>query len=379
MSSLRDRLQAIQQHSRGVPAANRPARKPADPPGWERTGEYTFRREELLDLSEEVRAGLREGTEFFLGRTPAEDLVFFDTETTGLSGGAGTVVFLIGCAGMYHGRFKLIQLFLSDFPGERDFLTAAAEILGGERTALSYNGRSFDTPLLRNRYIMNRMSFALPRQFDLLFPARRLWKNVLSDCSLATIEKEVLGRGRTGDLPGALVPQAYFEYLSSNRTENLLKVFSHNREDVVSLVFLFARLGKILRNPEKAGFVDPEGLGILLTEADPEKGLPYLRHAAENGGRRALERISRYYKGRKNLNDALSLWALWSGRSRYADLERAKYLEHILRDYPGALSVTESLLARVSNGKDKESLLRRKTRLEKKLRSLRSGVFPSGL
>jgi hypothetical protein len=354
-------------HTETAGGGTGPSNRGADLPGWERLEEYTYRREEDLDLGEEVHGGLREGAEFFLNRLPSEKMVFFDTETTGLSGGAGTVAFLVGCVGIYRDRFKLIQLFLSDFPGERAFLTRAAELLGPERTALSYNGRSFDTPLLRNRYVMNRLSFPLPGQFDLLFPSRRLWKKVLVDCSLGTVEREILGRYRVEDLPGALVPQAYFDYLSGRGAGNLLKVFSHNREDLLSLVFLFARLGRILRNPEDPGPMDPEGLGILLTEKDPERGLPFLRLAAEKGGPQALERISRYYKKTGKFDEALSLWDLWTGRGGYADLERAKYLEHVLRDYPGAFAVTESLLARVSKTKDRDALLRRKIRLEKKL------------
>jgi uncharacterized protein YprB with RNaseH-like and TPR domain len=390
MASLRDRLQALRRDlpkKSEIPhnssGCGEVRQNPApEPSGWEKAGDFVFRRECIFPLAAETLENIRFGADFFLDGIQPENLLWYDTETTGLSGGAGTHVFLYGSARIENGAARLTQIFLADFPGERDFLAGVMGDFSGDPVMLSYNGRSFDGPLLKNRFILNRMSrFSgaggdnlLPRQFDLLFTARRLWKNILPDCSLGSIEKHILGKSRTKDIPGALIPQVYFDYLAGKGGEDMEKVVSHHRDDILSLIDLFARYGEILTHPHSAEGLHPAALGIMIEERRPGGGLPLLREAARRGNHRALAWLSRRYKRAGAFAEAEKLWAPLTGKSAYAALEMAKYLEHRRADYEGALMLTEKLLAQAEAGKTAGSALsaaaltKRRDRLREKIR-----------
>lgn len=374
MASLRDRLEAMRrERERRAPAASEPpsegtGNRTDDLAGWERSGEFVFRREIEISPAPGLRDGIRSAADFFLDGVPTESLRWYDTETTGLSGGAGTIAFLFGCARMEGETLRLSQLFLADFPGEPEFLRQAEEHFRGDPLLLSYNGRAYDGPLLRGRFIMNRIPFELPRQFDLLFPARRLWRGVLPDCSLGSVERYVLARERSGDIPGALIPGVYFDFLAGRGTGDMMRVFHHNREDVLSLVDLFAGFGRFVMDPEGTHPADPAGLGILIAERDPDSGLPFLRQTALEGSRRALTWLSRYYKRAGLYAQAESLWSSLTGTDDYAALEMAKLLEHRKGDPAAALAITENIISRAcGGGKILEELFRRRDRLRGKI------------
>jgi uncharacterized protein len=227
--------------------------------GWEQAGGYTLRR--LLRFPSSLSGiGL---SEYLLptGYTP-EDLLFFDTETTGLSGGAGNSIFLMGTAWIEGGNLAVEQLFLKDFPGEVEFLSILAERLNRHRVFVSYNGRAFDSHLLHTRFLLNRMSFELEHQTDLLYWSRRLWRRILPDCSLSTIEREILGVRRELDVAGFEVPGIYLEYLRSGRPGRLDAVVEHNLQDVRTLAELLAVINSILCTRDRtAGAVRREGAG----------------------------------------------------------------------------------------------------------------------
>ncbi|UCB51908.1 MAG: ribonuclease H-like domain-containing protein, partial [Candidatus Zixiibacteriota bacterium] len=136
------------------------------------------------------------------------EAVFFDCETTGLAGGAGTYAFLVGLGYLSGNEFCVEQYFMEDFHQERAVLSAVAEKMSGFGFLVSYNGKCFDLPLLENRWTINRIDFDSSRWFhlDLLFPSRRLWKRRIGDCSLGSIEQKVLGVGREIDVPSFMVP-----------------------------------------------------------------------------------------------------------------------------------------------------------------------------
>jgi uncharacterized protein YprB with RNaseH-like and TPR domain len=374
----------------GSPAAG----LPPEPAGWERAADFVFRRNRVFPLAAETLRYLGAAAEFFLGRDPCKsgarpcDLLWYDTETTGLSGGAGTHIFLYGSARVRGTEVHLTQLFLADFPGEGAFLRAVREdFAAGFPVMLSYNGKAFDAPLLRGRFILNRLACELPPQFDLLFTARRLWKNILPDCSLGSIERYILNKERGGDIPGALIPRVYFDYLAgsaasgkagSRQTPHLIgMVVSHHREDILSLVELFARFGRIVENPgaaAAAGGLHAAALGAMLEERRPGAGLPVLRKAALSGDARALARLSRYYKRAGAFAEAVELWTALAGENAFAALELAKHREHRLADCKGALRLTEQLLAarRGTGGRfpglTDTALEKRRERLLKKIR-----------
>jgi uncharacterized protein YprB with RNaseH-like and TPR domain len=174
--------------------------------------------------------------------------VYMDTETTGISGGTGTVAFLVG-VGYFEGDvFRLDQCFMRDFDDEEPMLRYLDEIFKRFETVITYNGKTFDVPLLRTRFIQNRMPFRLDSamHFDLLHAARRIWKRRLRDCSLGSIERNVLGVVRDQDVPGMEIPQIWLDYIRSRDARKLDRVFSHHELDILSLVTLTAWLSQAL-------------------------------------------------------------------------------------------------------------------------------------
>lgn len=181
-----------------------------------------------------------------------ERIVFMDTETTGLAGGTGTVPFLVGMGWFEGNTFQIRQFFMRDYHEERVLLSGIRDRLSHASAIVSFNGKAFDMYLLKTRFLLSRMKFeiTLPH-LDLLFTARRIWKNRLEDCSLCSLEQEILGFYRKDDVPSALIPSLYFDYLRSRNAEILLPVFQHNVLDILSLVSLTAVCGKVYAFPEK--------------------------------------------------------------------------------------------------------------------------------
>ena len=175
-----------------------------------------------------------------LARFDLSQAVFLDTETTGLAGGAGTAAFLIGVGFVDGDHFRVRQYFMRDYHEEAALLHALAADLGRFRQLVTFNGRMFDVPLLDARYRLNRARFPLGEvpHFDLLHPARRLWKARLESCRLQSLEAELLGLTRVGDVPGEQIPQIYFDYVRRRDARALARVFAHNRQDILSLAAL---------------------------------------------------------------------------------------------------------------------------------------------
>ena len=178
------------------------------------------------------------------GPPPDVPHVYLDSETTGLSGGTGTHVFAVALCRPISAGLELIQLFLADPAGEAAFLTALQEELHQTEGLATYNGSRFDLPLLRTRWVMARLPGELrhPAHTDLLTLTRSLLRQRLERCTLRLVEEHVLGFERERDLPGALVAQAYLAYLRHGWSPMLPAALDHNRQDVVSLYYLHARL-----------------------------------------------------------------------------------------------------------------------------------------
>lgn len=185
-----------------------------------------------------------------------ETALFMDTETTGLAGGSGTVAFLVGVGYFEGDRFRLEQTFMRDFDDEEPMLGYLDGLFKGRDTVVTYNGKSFDIPLLRTRFIQNRMPFRLDAalQYDLLHAARRFWKRRIGDCGLTNIEREVLGVRRHGDVASAEIPGIWLEYLRTRDARRLEAVFYHHKMDILSLAALTGRLSQSLSLPQGEGF-----------------------------------------------------------------------------------------------------------------------------
>ncbi len=183
------------------------------------------------------------------GTVDPRDLLFFDTETTGLAGGTGTRAFMIGAADFYcHPQqgdgLRVRQLLITTLGAETAMLRAFAQWLSPRTMLSSYNGRCFDAPLLKTRYRLARLDDPLHDldHVDLLFPSRRRWRGRWENCRLATIEREALAIAREDDLPGSQAPAAWLGYLRGGSSALLRRVAAHNHQDVVTLALLMARL-----------------------------------------------------------------------------------------------------------------------------------------
>jgi uncharacterized protein YprB with RNaseH-like and TPR domain len=186
-----------------------------------------------------------------LSQTDFSRLLLIDTETTGLSGGTGTLPFLVGLGGFaLDGSLELEQLLLRQPGAERPILARFAERMAAASCLVSYNGKAFDWPLLRSRFVMNRMTPPPPPpHLDLLHCARRVFRHRLEGARLVEIESAVLGHARHDDIPGALIPALYFDFLRGASERTLHPVLEHNASDLVLLVALLADLARRFSAP----------------------------------------------------------------------------------------------------------------------------------
>lgn len=192
-----------------------------------------------------------------------ESLVFLDTETTGLSGGTGTMPFMIGAGRFIADQFVVEQFFVRNPAEETAQLAALSEFVEGVEGIVTYNGKSFDLPIINTRYIMQRLTnpFTSAAHFDLLHFTRRIWKSRLGQCNLGNIETQVLGFQREqADIPGYLVPDFYREFLFTGDATHMPGIFYHNEIDVLSLSALFSWLAAILEDPSDDRFTEPGDL-----------------------------------------------------------------------------------------------------------------------
>lgn len=175
---------------------------------------------------------------------PAERLLFLDTETSGLSGGTGTFVFLLGLAKVRDGALTVRQYLATGFAGEAGLLDALTEELRDSECLVTFNGKSFDVPVLRTRCALARREdpFAGKLHGDLLHASRRLLKRDWPDCRLKTTESRALGFDRTDDLPGSEVPGAWQRWLTRADAEAIPRILDHNRDDLISLASIIELL-----------------------------------------------------------------------------------------------------------------------------------------
>lgn len=200
---------------------------------------------------------------------PTPRAVFIDLETTGLSGGAGTVAFLVGCAYFDAGALQVRQFLLSSFTAERALLSAAAELFEDADLIVTYNGKTFDVPMMETRWAFHRLPAPLDGvpHFDMLHPARRLWRtrSTLTDdggCRLTTLERMLLNLRRVGDVDGFEIPGRFFQFLRTGDARPLEPVLEHNRLDLVSLAAVTSRALRLAGGGEPACRDGVEALAV---------------------------------------------------------------------------------------------------------------------
>ena len=232
------------------------------------------------------------------GWADAKSWLFLDTETTGLAGGTGTYAFMVGLAWWEDDGLAVEQLLMQDFTEESSLLAAVAERLGEDKLLVTYNGKSFDWPLLETRYRMKRISLpqAPGAHLDLLHPARQIWRHSLRSVALAELEREVLKIERDNDIPSSIIPGLYFSFLRGGPPASLVPVFEHNRMDLQGLAMLAGRMAEMLEDPQSAGCSAAELFGIssvLKRRGDPQAAGETCRQALLRGLPEAAERAAR--------------------------------------------------------------------------------------
>jgi uncharacterized protein YprB with RNaseH-like and TPR domain len=265
--------------------------------------------------------------------------LYFDTETTGLAGGTGTLAFLIGTAEVRDGNVIVSQAHLPGPGQERPMLQWLAARIEASSMLLSFNGRSFDWPLLRSRYVMNRLPQPPERpHVDLLHCARRVFRHHLDELKLSTLERRVLDVHRHGDIDGALIPAAWFDFLRTGRVAVLARVLSHNERDVRSMVDLVNRLAAAWE--ERHAVLPATALGLASVAArhgDDERALRFLTRASEGEVAEhawSLEAELRRRRGEyREAVEALLRAVARSTTPAPLHLRLAKLYEHRLHDF----------------------------------------------
>jgi hypothetical protein len=344
--------------------------------------------------------------------------VFFDLETTGLSGGAGTHAFLIGCGWFENTAFVIRQFLLTRFPDERPLLDAVRDVLARAGALVSFNGKSFDAPVLETRYLFHRLRWFggdVPH-VDVLHPARRFWGNGHpalsgqgraaalvplgggSSCSLSALEQQVLGARRRGDVPGSEIPERYFRFVRTGDAAPLAPVLEHNRLDLLSLAGLTARLLHLVRGGPAAARSAREALALGHVYArggcDARAREAYARAVAAcrapagafDGVKiEALRSLAVQCRRAQQYTEAAASWReLLEVRGCPAHIAReatealAIHHEHRVRDLPAAKMFALRSLETGANVARSDAVRHRLARLERKMSvSEPPRLFPS--
>jgi hypothetical protein len=317
-----------------------------------------------------------------------EKWLFLDTETTGLAGGTGTYAFLVGLAWWDAGGLQVEQLFLRDFSEEHSLLHELAARLAERPVLVTFNGKSFDWPLLENRFTMTR-AIKVPRlaaHLDLLHPARALWKLRLGSVRLVELERHVLDAERLGwhrgdDVASALIPQFYFDYLRGGTADPLAGVVKHNQMDLRGLAALFGRINSLLDERQSLAAEDSLDLfglsKFLQRRGDNERAHSTCVKALDAGlpvefRPRATRELALMAKRRGDVNSA-ALWHELAGDPAdgiEACEQLAIHYERRAKDFEQALEFAQLALAKLQRQRipSRDPYARERTRrLEEKL------------
>lgn len=270
-----------------------------------------------------------------------QNLVFLDTETSGLAGGTGTYAFEVGVGRFTEEGFRLAQFFMRH-PGEEPALLAGlTAFMDGMGAVVTYNGKAFDIPLLNTRYTLMGLSspFENVDHFDLLPLARRLWRNRLESRTLGTVEEHILGvtRGEQ-EVPGYLIPEMYFEYLKTQDARPMAGIFYHNAIDILSLAGLFSHMAFLLQEPSSEEIIHAEDIVSLARFFESLGDVPQAKALYDKALKEklphalfwdTLERFSFLLKRKGDWGSAIGLWEQAAeAKQLYAFEELAKYYEH---------------------------------------------------
>lgn len=317
----------------------------------------------------------------------AEELFFFDTETTGLGGGAGNTIFLLGYASVIGENLVLRQHILPHPGAEVPLYQSFLENIN-YKTLVTYNGKSFDWPQVKTRHTLVRDHVPkLPAfgHFDLFHAAKRLWKHKLDRLKLAVVEKDVLGVERLDDIPGYLAPMIYFDFIDSKQPEGMLGIIKHNEIDILSLVTLYTHLTFQLcgiddNQSRKESFEVGRWYASLGQKDEARKVLTKLVEGSDFTSLQAKLALAYQSKKEQNWENSLPLFLEVADSENHklsieACIEAAKIYEHKIKDYQLALNYCQKAIRIVTNTKMpiqkvQQELETRLTRLEVKYAKL---------
>jgi len=318
-------------------------------------GYYSF--DELTETASALAAFEEGGKPVFCDR-----LLFLDTETTGLGIGAGNVPFMIGIGFYRQSSFVVEQLFIRNPAEELAMLAYLLELLSRYTHIVSYNGRTFDWPIIKNRFVLNRMKLPAeePRQLDFLYPSRSVWRNTLVSCRLSHVEEERLGIKRVNDVSGSFAPSIYFQYLATGDAGPLDGVFEHNERDIMTLACLAVHFSRVLLGRIDLVQMEPEELyrtGAWLDKMgckdEAEAAISHLLSREANLSPYYCLIATRYKKA-GDYEQAVALWkrSVEQSQDRSAQIggqleawiELAMYYEHKQKDATMALYYAEEAL-----------------------------------
>jgi uncharacterized protein YprB with RNaseH-like and TPR domain len=345
-----------------------------------------------------------------LARTSCRSgLLFVDLETTGLAGGAGTYAFLVGCGWFDGGAFRIRQYLMANPAVERSMLGSIAKLAAAAGTVVTYNGKTFDLPLIETRYLFHRLDtpFAGLPHVDMLHPARRLWRGDADDaglgtgidaaspgCRLSTLERRLCGFEREGDVPGFEIPERYFRYVRTGDARPLAGVLEHNRLDLLSLALVTARAAQLVEEGAVAARTAREALGLgglyqfggrldearrcyALASGLDEGASPMSVPRGDEGTQlraEALRAFARLSRRARCFDDAAEAWTrVLALRGCPAPLVReatealAVHHEHRRRDLRRARSFALQSLQLPLSASRRDALHHRVARLERKL------------
>ena len=339
---------------------------------------------EIKDIDSHCQNNLYKHWHFVTGGDEHEydpaKFLFFDIETTGLSGGAGVVAFLIGFGFFHRNNFRVVQYFLPDYPDESLQLSRAVSHFDSDTLLVSYNGKSFDWPLFSERLTINRIRIpSFNEHLDSLHPARSLFRRLGDDCSLISLEKNLLSFDRGEDVPGYLIPTKYFDYLYDRQPGMIPEIIRHNRLDIISLALVTRYIPEILSRPEKInaarqleGVINHYYRNRRHTDliAYVDRVQPgYLEESSEI----ALLQYSLALKSLAEHDRASGIWKL-ARETRTGPhlfnhlLELAKHQEHREKDPYSALETVDLMIGLELSPRQRLPLEHRRNRLSSKCR-----------
>jgi uncharacterized protein YprB with RNaseH-like and TPR domain len=286
-----------------------------------------------------------------------EKLVFLDTETSGLAGGTGTFAFLVGVGRFNSEGFRLTQFFMRDPLEEPALLMALEDYLAACQTIVSFNGKTFDLPLLVTRYTLQgwKSPFDGLAHVDLLHLSRRLWRDRLPSRTLANLEVQVLhARRKDEEIPGWMIPQMYFDYLRDGDARPMLRVFYHNAMDVVSLAALLNHTSALLEEPgvqQDKETIELAAVARLMEDlGHTDKAAELYKNSLAGDLPEELYidtilRLALLHKRSGDYETAIPLWVQAAAKGNVdACEELAKFYEHRAGDLKNAIKWTQKAL-----------------------------------